>query len=644
MANVEDDVSKTLPGNNKWRQGHRGKPSKQRRTAAFREKKNMDTKKSIDSGIRQRMKLDQFENLERRMNQLSWSSNLVARSLSITTRGIGFTSAYTYRFFKDVEPRLSTTACNINVVYRVNLALLQTQLTLPVKGEHGLSTCWSNVDVQQLRAPTIFCDAFLSVTHTSTLSYLPIASAGRFLHGGIEYVPQIMASPPVMYTEEDVTYGEEDVPTTSREKKEDSPAEGTRGDRFTPDPFTVTIMNLRSTVEALSDVATPQRLRRYFKIWNPIPGAIWRDDILTNPDDICPPDYIHREDLWDKDIYLYNNFFSAVSTRFKTVLTPVNLTGVGHCRALTALDHYKYIDDPDDIDCTRVECRGGEDICIRFGRKTYGSPAVLESIDLTTGALALLGERPFGPLPPGHLWFLEQSRSARSYVVVAVAGLLLALIYPLNRSVSLTVDACDRVVVHIIASDSQLMTLIERVHTIGNLLFAIVIPMSLLVFMTISVVWKLVLRKSEFPSSSHFTSEKRCVTRITLITTSLQLLAELPPIPVFILAAISGPRVINEIPVCVWNTVGVFLGLCNMSLSFFVYITLSQKFRQMVYNRLREVISRFLPCCGTVSTKTGYQTEPYTQRTFLSAKGTEYLTETYLMADRSLSVNEDTFL
>ncbi|VDL70255.1 unnamed protein product [Nippostrongylus brasiliensis] len=233
---------------------------------------------------------------------------------------------------------------------------------------------------------------------------------------------------------------------------------------------------------------------------------------------------------------------------------------------------------------------------------------------------------------------------AISYVVVAVAGLLLALIYPLNRSVSLTVDACDRVVVHIIASDSQLMTLIERVHTIGNLLFAIVIPMSLLVFMTISVVWKLVLRKSEFPSSSHFTSEKRCVTRITLITTSLQLLAELPPIPVFILAAISGPRVINEIPVCVWNTVGVFLGLCNMSLSFFVYITLSQKFRQMVYNRLREVISRFLPCCGTVSTKTGYQTEPYTQRTFLSAKGTEYLTETYLMADRSLSVNEDTFL
>ncbi|VDM53467.1 unnamed protein product [Angiostrongylus costaricensis] len=181
-----------------------------------------------------------------------------------------------------------------------------------------------------------------------------------------------------------------------------------------------------------------------------------------------------------------------------------------------------------------------------------------------------------------HVFFPTHSKSictkrnlSRSYVVVAIVGLLLAIIYPLNRSVSLSIDSCDRVVVHIIASDCKL-------HTIGNLLFAIIIPMSLLVFMTISVVWKLVLRKSEFPNTSHFTSEKRCVTRITLITTSLQLLAELPPIPVFIYAAISGPRVINEIPVCVWNTVGVFLGLCNMSLSFFVYISLSNKFRQMV--------------------------------------------------------------
>ncbi|KHJ81818.1 hypothetical protein OESDEN_18493 [Oesophagostomum dentatum] len=168
------------------------------------------------------------------------------------------------------------------------------------------------------------------------------------------------------------------------------------------------------------------------------------------------------------------------------------------------------------------------------------------------------------------------------------------------------------------------MTLIERLHTIGNLLFAIVIPMSLLVFMTISVVWKLLLRKSENPNTSHFTAEKRCVTRITLITTSLQLLAELPPIPVFIYAAIFGPRVINETTVCVWNTVGLFLGLCNMSLSFFVYVLLSQKFRQMVYNRLHELSVRFLPCCSTVHSKLSYSQDQYVQGTFINIrKGNE---------------------
>ena len=116
--------------------------------------------------------------------------------------------------------------------------------------------------------------------------------------------------------------------------------------------------------------------------------------------------------------------------------------------------------------------------------------------------------------------------------------------------------------------------------TVAHLLLAILVPLTLLVFMTISVMWRLVLRRDH--STSHFTTEKRCVTRITLITTSLQVLADLPHVPVYTYAIISGPHVINQPTICEWNTVGVFLGLCNMSLSFFVYIALSQKFRQMV--------------------------------------------------------------
>lgn len=46
------------------------------------------------------------------------------------------------------------------------------------------------------------------------------------------------------------------------------------------------------------------------------------------------------------------------------------------------------------------------------------------------------------------------------------------------------------------------------------------------------------------------------MTRITLITTGLQLIAELPPIPVFLYATIFGPAVTNEPAICVWNTIG----------------------------------------------------------------------------------------
>lgn len=64
------------------------------------------------------------------MRQLPLGPNSVAKAISVTTRGVGFTSAFSYCFFKDVEPRLAATNCIVNTVYRVNLALFQTQLSL----------------------------------------------------------------------------------------------------------------------------------------------------------------------------------------------------------------------------------------------------------------------------------------------------------------------------------------------------------------------------------------------------------------------------------------------------------------------------------------------------------------------------------
>ena len=66
------------------------------------------------------------------------------------------------------------------------------------------------------------------------------------------------------------------------------------------------------------------------------------------------------------------------------------------------------------------------------------------------------------------------------------------------------------------------MRLSERIHTVANLLLAILVPLTLLVFMTASIVWRLLLKTSDFRATSRFSTEKKCVTRITLITTVLQ--------------------------------------------------------------------------------------------------------------------------
>ncbi|PAV73601.1 hypothetical protein WR25_00781 [Diploscapter pachys] len=184
----------------------------------------------------------------------------------------------------------------------------------------------------------------------------------------------------------------------------------------------------------------------------------------------------------------------------------------------------------------------------------------------------------------------------RSYIVIGLAGLLIPIIYPLNRVAKLQ-KQCGKHHLVIESSLEDHVIVFEKIHTIANLLLAIVIPMSLLIFMTGAIFWRLVIRKPDFPHTKHFSNEKRCVTRITLITTGLQLIAELPPVPVMLYASIAGPLAINETAVCIWHTIGVFLGLCNMSLSFFVYLALSKNFRKMVQSRLAEFAKCLLPQC-----------------------------------------------
>ncbi|KAE9555036.1 hypothetical protein FO519_001782 [Halicephalobus sp. NKZ332] len=228
-----------------------------------------------------------------------------------------------------------------------------------------------------------------------------------------------------------------------------------------------------------------------------------------------------------------------------------------------------------------------------------------------------------------HIFFPSQSKSvctkknvSRSYLIMIVAGMILALIYPLNRTVHLE-KQCESVVVKIVASETFLMKLSERIHTVANLLLAILVPLSLLVFMTASIVWRLLIKTSDIRITSRFSAEKKSVTRITLITTVLQLITEVPSVPVFVYAGIFGPNIVNKNPqLCTWQTVSHFLGLCNASMSFFVYISFSDRFRSFMCRQLlfRNFCPRFVSRPAEIS-----KMKTYTS--FVSHTGTDRCVE-----------------
>lgn len=85
------------------------------------------------------------------------------------------------------------------------------------------------------------------------------------------------------------------------------------------------------------------------------------------------------------------------------------------------------------------------------------------------------------------------------------------------------------------------------------------------------------MRNSDY-TDNHSASSKQQV--LALHHSFFQLITETPTVPVFIYAALFGPNIVNKnAQLCNWQTVSHFLGLCNASMSFFVYISFSERFR-----------------------------------------------------------------
>ncbi|KAI6214329.1 hypothetical protein M3Y94_00254700 [Aphelenchoides besseyi] len=192
-----------------------------------------------------------------------------------------------------------------------------------------------------------------------------------------------------------------------------------------------------------------------------------------------------------------------------------------------------------------------------------------------------------------HVFFPHTSKSIctyrnlyRSYILIALVAISLGAIYPINRHVNLHIQ-CDQVVPVVIKAETPFFNFYERVHWSATTMLAIVIPLALLVGMSIAITYRLVGKSQVLQQTGRFAVEKRTVTRIALITTVMQLIGELPSIPVFLYVAFSTtPFTIDGSMWCRWQTLSQFSAFLNVSISFFVYAVFSPRFRQSIQKRL----------------------------------------------------------
>ncbi|KAI8425736.1 hypothetical protein MSG28_011523 [Choristoneura fumiferana] len=95
-----------------------------------------------------------------------------------------------------------------------------------------------------------------------------------------------------------------------------------------PRPENLLLSSLRETVVTLSSPETSDLHRSWFKMYCPIPGAVWdEDDLLKNADEIIPEGYDWKKDL-EGDMWPVHMFLISMQQKYPSMAAgPLSPTG-----------------------------------------------------------------------------------------------------------------------------------------------------------------------------------------------------------------------------------------------------------------------------------------------------------------------------
>lgn len=257
----------------------------------------------------------------------------ISRVVPVTTRGIGFLVQI---FYNDAERHISRVEMpprsSIHQLYRLSLMQLARQMVLAEAGPvHTLAP----------RTPTRPRVGAFAMHQNGVFIADAIAQIGEFVYDGMRhhtYVPDLYLSKKGKKRVEVPTYPQSPPAEASPLKRSADGASGSNVSNITyvdhnyslPDPYCITIYNLRSAVVLLSNEETPVEIRRAFFSRNPIPGAMIVNNLLVNPGDVMPIEYFqYARQQFLQDIDDCAALFSQMSAANATCLGHVPMDGKG---------------------------------------------------------------------------------------------------------------------------------------------------------------------------------------------------------------------------------------------------------------------------------------------------------------------------
>lgn len=238
--------------------------------------------------------------------------------IPVTTRGIGIHTNNYYNFVK--YALVQKPPCTIHQMYRVSL--LQLDVRIQCCQAASLFPFDPDTDVTySLPFFNEFTDTSIVQENFQILAKA-ISSVGNFTENGISYQPYV----PHM----------NDRHVYSGEERNESGEAFDENREIIPDPYLVTIHNLRSVVMALANSNTTNRIRRRFVQRNPLPGAIFHNDVLANPNEIMPETYDFK--AASEDILAFMKLLRLFSPKSQ-LIEPIQYQIAGHISILCSLHH-----------------------------------------------------------------------------------------------------------------------------------------------------------------------------------------------------------------------------------------------------------------------------------------------------------------